>query len=114
VITDFVLAGQPLDNPRFSLEYTDLDAVKIQGALGDYRRAATVLTNKGAFNVNSTSVDAWKSFLGSAKELAVATLTEEANSARFRRIVGKVSSGARPGYMAIRRSQALGRIRQPH
>ena len=93
VITDFVLAGQPLDNPRFSLEYTDLDAVKIQGALGDYRRAATVLTNKGAFNVNSTSVDAWKSFLGSAKELAVATLTEEANSARFRRIVGKVSSG---------------------
>jgi hypothetical protein len=93
VIEDFVLTGQPLDNPRFSIEHTDLDAVKIQGALGDYRRAATVLTNKGAFNVNSTSVAAWKSFLGSAKELAVATLTEKENSARFRRVVGKVSSG---------------------
>lgn len=93
VISDFVLAGQPLDNPRFGLEHTDLDAVEIQGALGDYRRAAAVLTNKGAFNVNSTSVAAWKSFLGSAKELAIATLTEKANPARFRRVVGKASGG---------------------
>lgn len=89
VISDFVLTGQPLDNPRFGLEHTELAPADIPGALQDYRRAAAALTNKGAFNVNSTSVAAWQSFLGSAKEIAVATQTEQANSARFRRVVGK-------------------------
>jgi hypothetical protein len=96
VIEDFVLNGVPLDNPRFSLDATDKEPEILKQALGDYRRAATVLLNKGAFNVNSTSVEAWTSFLGSAKAFAIAKTTKDlpkaAENARFPRFLSKTNS----------------------
>jgi hypothetical protein len=96
VIEDFVINGKPLDNPRFSLEASNLEPEALKAALGDYRRAATVLLNKGAFNVNSTSVEAWTSFLGSAKAFAIANtsknLPKAEENARFPRFLGKTPS----------------------
>ena len=94
VISDFVNNGMPLDNPRFSLE-SARDAVATAAALADYRSTSAVLLNKGAFNVNSTSVTAWTAFLGSAKNLAVADKTSSSpsstNNARFPRVLSKES-----------------------
>ena len=81
VISDFVFKGTPLDNPRFSIELTGLDAAATEVALNDYRRSATALLNKGAFNVNSTSVEAWKAFLGSTKQNALQGLAANSPSA---------------------------------
>ena len=96
VIEDFVLNGTPLDNPRFSLEGAGKDSESLKTALADYRRTATALLNKGAFNVNSTSVEAWTSFLGTAKSFAVTSTSKNLpateNNARFPRIQGKTSS----------------------
>ena len=95
VIEDFVISGTPLDNPRFSLEGAGKDAGSLIAALSDYRRTATALLNKGAFNVNSTSVEAWTSFLGCAKSFAIANTSKNLpaaeNNARFPRIQSKTS-----------------------
>jgi hypothetical protein len=96
VINDFVVNGTPLDNPRFSLEGAGKDSESLKAALSDYRRTATVLMNKGAFNVNSTSVEAWTSFLGTAKSFAIDKTTKSLpytdNNGRFPRVQGKTSS----------------------
>lgn len=96
VIQDFVLQGTLLDNPRFSLERGNKDVQGIQAALGDYRLAASVLMNQGAFNVNSTSVEAWTSFLGSAKAFAVnntaKNFPELENNGRFPRTQSKAAT----------------------
>ncbi len=96
VINDFVVNGVPLDNPRFSLEGTGKDAETLKTTLADYRRTAAVLLNKGAFNVNSTSVEAWTSFLGTAKSFAIANTSKNLpaaeNNARFPRVQGKTSA----------------------
>ena len=96
VIEDFILNGTPLDNPRFSLEGAGKDSESLKTALADYRRTATALLNKGAFNVNSTSVEAWTSFLGTAKSFAITSTSKNLpateNNARFPRIQGKTSS----------------------
>lgn len=100
VIDSFVFEGTPLDNPRFSVEHSSLDRTETAAALADYRRSASVLLNRGAFNVNSTSVVAWQTFLGSAKKFALANLPENtpdaANNARFPRTLTK-GSGAVAG-----------------
>ncbi len=95
VITDFVNNGAPLDNPRFSLE-SSRDAVSAAAALADYRRTAAVLLNKGAFNVNSTSVTAWQTFLGSAKKLAVSD-QGASDDARFPRVLTKETAAPATG-----------------
>ena len=96
VIEDFVLNGTPLDNPRFSLEGAGKDSESLKTVLADYRRTATALLNKGAFNVNSTSIEAWTSFLGTAKSFAITSTSKSLpateNNARFPRIQGKTSS----------------------
>ncbi len=96
VIKNFVVDGTPLDNPRFSLEGSGKDAETLKTALADYRRTASVLLNKGAFNVNSTSVEAWTSLLGSAKAFAIANLSKSYpaadTNARFPRIQRKASA----------------------
>ena len=75
-----------LSNPRFRLIASGQPA---RSAVGDYKRSATVLLNDGAFNVNSTSVEAWTAFLGSAKKLAYAQygsgLPTATSNARFPR-----------------------------
>ena len=93
VISDFVHKGVPLDNPRFSIEHTGLDPSAVEAALNDYRRSATALLNKGAFNVNSTSFTAWQVFLGSAKKFALAgqaaSAPKTSENARFPRVLTK-------------------------
>ena len=87
VIDDFVFKGMPLDNPRFSVERSGTSDEAIRSALNDYRRSASVLLNQGAFNVNSTSVEAWKAFLGNAKLQA-----QQKDNARFIRAVTRQDS----------------------
>ena len=77
----------PLDNPRFSVERSGTSDEAIRSALNDYRRSASVLLNQGAFNVNSTSVEAWKAFLGNAKLQA-----QQKDNARFIRAVTRQDS----------------------
>ena len=106
VIEDFVLNGTPLDNPRFSLERSgapDSGAADeaIIKALDDYRRSASVLLNQGAFNVNSTSLEAWRAFLGNAKQQSLQGLASDApgatNNARFPRTVTRQDSAPAAG-----------------
>ena len=81
VIKDFVNNGIPLDNPRFTLTRSNQSSSDTEKALTNHRTSASVLFNQGAFNVNSTSVDAWKAFLGSTKNLPVAGLAANAPTA---------------------------------
>jgi hypothetical protein len=101
VIEDFVLNGTPLDNPRFSIERSGASDEAIIGALDDYRRSASVLLNQGAFNVNSTSLEAWKAFLGNAKQQALQGLASDApratDNARFLRAVTRQDSAPATG-----------------
>ena len=71
VVTAFVNGTAPLDNPRFALITPAGDENCQEKLLSDHRRSASVLLNTGAFNVNSTSVEAWKSFLGSTRKMAM-------------------------------------------
>jgi len=100
VISDFVHKGVPLDNPRFSIEHSSLDPAATEAAMGDYRRSAAVLLNKGAFNVNSTSFTAWQVFLGSAKKFALAgqaaSAPKTSENARFPRVLTKEATA--PAY----------------
>ena len=93
VIDDFVFKGVPLDNPRFSVDRSGVADDVVRSHLDDYRRSAAVLLNQGAFNVNSTSVDAWATFLGCAKEQAMQGLAgdtpSKTNNARFARTITK-------------------------
>ena len=101
VIDDFVFNGTPLDNPRFAIERSGASDETIRSALNDYRRSASVLLNQGAFNVNSTSVDAWTVFLGCAKNHALQGLSATAPSttanARFVRAATKTPAVAAGG-----------------
>jgi hypothetical protein len=93
VIDDFVNNDKPLDNPRFSIERSSRVTTDTAKALNDYRRSASVLLNKGAFNVNSTSPIAWQTFLGSAKKLAIGdkgpSTPDDTTNARFPRVLAK-------------------------
>ncbi len=101
VIDAFVRDGAPLANPRFSDELSGLSPDAKTRALNDHRRVATVLLNEGAFNVNSTSVEAWIAFLGAAKGQALAEVGANSplatNNARFPRVLAKVASVAAAG-----------------
>jgi hypothetical protein len=75
----YVDAGKPLPNPRM-VYYTGSDGLSPDaeladsrdglddGALRDFQKAAAHLMVDGAFNVNSTSVAAWKAQLGSLSQ----------------------------------------------
>lgn len=56
----------PLPNARLRLVSSDPDA---DDALVDFHRAASQLMVDGAFNVNSTRVEAWKALLGSTRKV---------------------------------------------
>lgn len=71
VVKSFVQGITPLDNPRFALITPAGKETSQEVLLADHRRSASVLLNTGAFNVNSTSVEAWKSFLGSTRKMAM-------------------------------------------
>ena len=74
VLDDFIAGTRALGNPRLRLNESSQTADNARLALGDHRRSASVLMNDGAFNVNSTSVEAWAALLGSAKKMALTQL----------------------------------------
>ena len=88
VLDDFAAGFGKLENPRIRFAG---ESPASRAALGDYRRSAAALLNDGAFNVNSTSVEAWAAFLGSAKRIALAQWPANAPAlnanARFPRAV---------------------------
>jgi hypothetical protein len=89
VIDSFVNGTAKLDNPRFTLSPGTATNGDAKASLANYKKSASVLLNQGAFNVNSTSVEAWTAFLGAAKKLAIgstgATSPSASDSARFPR-----------------------------
>ena len=101
VIDAFINDGTPLSNPRFTDKLSGLDPEAKKVAMSDHRRVASVLINEGAFNVNSTSVEAWIAFLGAAKGQALAgvgpNLPSATNNARFPRALAKIASAVATG-----------------
>jgi hypothetical protein len=89
VLDDFANDVTPLANPRMSLYRNSKTSSDLRTALGQYQSSASVLLNLGAFNVNSTSVEAWTALLGAAKKTAIAqygnTLPSAQQNARFPR-----------------------------
>jgi len=59
----------PLPNPRFALH--DRAGASLPGDLRDRRKSAASLLVSGAFNVNSTSVEAWRALLGGLNNVPV-------------------------------------------
>ena len=53
-----------------------------------WKKMSSYLLNDGAFNVNSTSVEAWTALYGSLKGLGLGTGATSTSNARFPRIIG--------------------------
>lgn len=62
---DFVINGNALANPRMRFLPEDTPVADFIAEIHDFDKAAAGLLVDGAFNVNSTSVPAWKVLLGS-------------------------------------------------
>lgn len=103
VMEDFAAGRGKLGNPRMALfpdTAATAAALRADGFLADstgaapsgYRRFSSYLLNLGAFNVNSTSVEAWTGFYGSLKGLALGSQAANSpattNNARVPRILG--------------------------
>ncbi|MGC4016289.1 MAG: hypothetical protein QM755_17465 [Luteolibacter sp.] len=63
----FASSGTPLPNGRMRLVNTAGDGASVQADLSDFHRAGSRLAIEGAFNVNSTSVAAWKAVLAGTR-----------------------------------------------
>jgi hypothetical protein len=74
VLDDFVAGKGGLANPRTTL-FSNLDPATVRNMVSDHRRIAGAILTDGAFNVNSTSVEAWATMLASSKRLAMGSLT---------------------------------------
>lgn len=75
VLDDFVAGKGGLANPRTVLCSTR-DAATVRAMVGNHRRIAGATLTEGAFNVNSTSVEAWATVLAGAKRNAMGAATE--------------------------------------
>ncbi len=63
VVSDFMEGEVPLLNSRVTLRTTSQDNETIADELLDFKTSAAHLAIKGGFNINSTSVEAWKAML---------------------------------------------------
>lgn len=65
---DYLRSGSLLANPR--IDYVEPETITVDNidTVRDYDQAAVFLLNKGAFNINSTSPDAWKAILSAHAE----------------------------------------------
>ncbi|MFD0892885.1 hypothetical protein KBB96_15795 [Luteolibacter ambystomatis] len=63
----FIASGAALPNGRMRLVNRAGSADQVRADLSDFHRAASRLAIDGAFNVNSTSVAAWKAVLGGTR-----------------------------------------------
>jgi hypothetical protein len=94
-LVDEIARGvSPLPNPRLTTLPIPLDGAEKALALQNHRKSAKALLNLGAFNVNSTSVEAWTSFLGSTKGLQMPGVSSQQpgskENARFPRLLSKL------------------------
>ena len=69
VLNDFVAGVGTLSNPRTTL-YSNRDPDTVRAMVGNHRRIAGATLTEGAFNVNSTSVEAWTMVLSGARKKA--------------------------------------------
>lgn len=90
VLDDFVAGRAPLANPRITL-FSNRDPATVRAMVGNHRRIAGATLNEGAFNVNSTSVEAWAALLAGAKRNAMGAANETqplaSQNARYPRAV---------------------------
>ncbi len=101
VVDEIVAGAAQLPNPRLTTLPIALEATEKTSALQNHRKSAKALLNLGAFNVNSTSVEAWTCFLASTKGLQMPGATPlepgaDAN-ARFPRLLSKHPSAPAGG-----------------
>lgn len=90
VLDEFVAGTGSLSNPRTVL-FSNRDPAAVRAMVGNHRRIAGATLTEGAFNVNSTSVEAWTAVLAAAKRNAMGGESESQPSstenARFPRAV---------------------------
>ena len=76
VLDDFVAGTGALANPRTKL-FSFRDAATTRAMVADHRRIAGATCTDGAFNVNSTSIEAWTTILASSKKIAMGKLAAD-------------------------------------
>jgi hypothetical protein len=76
VLDDFVAGTGSLANPRTKL-FSFRDAATTRAMVADHRRIAGATCTDGAFNVNSTSIEAWTTILASSKKIAMGKLAAD-------------------------------------
>jgi hypothetical protein len=76
VLDDFVAGTGSLANPRTKL-FSFRDAATTRAMVADHRRIAGATCTDGAFNVNSTSIEAWMTILASSKKIAMGKLAAD-------------------------------------
>jgi hypothetical protein len=90
VLDDFVAGKGTLANPRIAL-FSNRDPVTVRAMVGNHRRIAGATVTEGAFNVNSTSVEAWATIIASSKrnKMGAANETQPApnQNARYPRAI---------------------------
>ena len=69
-LTEFFSGVRPLQNPQYETTVSENPGITADS----YDEFANYLYNKGAFNVNSTSVEAWALFLASGSQAALPIL----------------------------------------
>jgi hypothetical protein len=93
-VEQFVAGTRKLNNPRMELFRTSEESdAQVQERLTTYDRSGARLFVDGSFNVNSTSVEAWRAFLGGLNDSeltfngsGVGTLTVDKPAAFFRHV----------------------------
>ena len=87
--TDILSNSNSLPNGRMRVRQSLNDTYNTSTTATDrFELGARFLSLEGAFNINSTSVEAWKAFLSSRNGLKVNTSTAAAGEAVFTRILG--------------------------
>jgi len=108
VLADFASGADTLANPRLRLHRpagqpapdTVLTAAGFHQptsagqAPNGHRRLAAFLLNDGAFNVNSTSVEAWTGLLASVRSIGLGAAAAGSDGYRFPRVVGTAGQQA--------------------
>lgn len=86
---DILSNSSSLPNSRLRVRQSLNDTYNTSTAAADrFELGARFLSLEGAFNINSTSVEAWKAFLSSRNGLKVNTSTAAAGEAVFTRMLG--------------------------
>ena len=99
VLDDFASGKGGLANPCLTL-YSNRDPATVRAMVGNHRRIAGATLTDGAFNVNSTSVEAWATLLASSKRLAMGSLTETQPAADQNTRYPRAVRADAPGYNA--------------